>query len=258
MRAINFNSVGSASFGLRVNGVNVFNGAAKEIQSYNVPGRPGTIIPANPVEVYANEIRQYELALYRTSTPSTSIAAIREWLMAPKSYCLLRDNYETGYYRLAVCVGEVEVQHRGAGNNYVIIVNFSCLPQRFLDTGRTWIEFETGEGTLAVNNPTANRCYPLAYVVNNTNAEIDFSVWDAGEAQTARGVATIDANSAVYFDFETTNAYTINLTTQEKVPANDLITYISGDFYLKPGQNNIIKRSSNSLGFTMQPNWWTR
>ena len=61
MRAINFNSVGSASFGLRVNGVNVFNGAAKEIQSYNVPGRPGTIIPANPVEVYNHKFHTHGL-----------------------------------------------------------------------------------------------------------------------------------------------------------------------------------------------------
>lgn len=258
MRAINFNSTGSASFGLRVNGVNVFNGAAREVQSYSVPGRPGTIIPANPVEIYSNEIRQYELAFYRASTPSASLASIREWLMAPKSYCLLRDNYEPNFYRLAVCVGEVEVQRRGAGNSFVIVVNFSCLPQRFLDSGRAWIEFETGESTLTVNNPTNNRAFPLAYVVNNTNAGIDFSVWDDGEAQTARGVATIDANSAVYFDFETTNAFIINTETQEKVAANDAITYISGEFYLKPGSSNIIKRSSNSLGFTMQPNWWVR
>lgn len=256
MRHIVFNSKGDVHFGVRVAGFNSYAAPGRQVQGYTIPGRAGEFFPAGDVGVIPNMIREYELALYRDSAYETKLQQIRNWLLTPNDYCKLMDSYETGLFYLARFTGDVVPERRGAGNNFVIPIKFSCMPQRFLDSGETWVEFETGEVVLYLNNTTPNNAYPLAYMVNGGESALTLSLWDEGE-QMPRASLDLAAGAAVYFDFETTNAYTINLATQENVPENDLITAISGDWQIHPG-TNIIKRSDTALGVTLKPRWWVR
>lgn len=256
MRHIVFNSKGDVHFGVRVAGFNSYAAPGRQVQGYTIPGRAGEFFPAGDVGVIPNMIREYELALYRDSSYESTLQQIRNWLLTPNDYCKLMDSYETGLFYMARFTGDVVPERRGAGNNFVIPIKFSCMPQRFLDSGETWVEFETGEGVLYLNNQTPNNAYPLAYVANERNEELTLSLWDE-DAQMARASMTIDAYSQCYFDFETTNAYVIDLSTGRMIPQNDLITAISGDWEIHPGVN-LLKRSSNELGVTLKPRWWVR
>ena len=255
-RQIVFNSKGAAQFGCRVDGVNPYAAPGRQLQSYTIPGRVGEFIAAGDKGVVPNLVREYKLGLYRDANYANKLQAIREWLLEPTDYVKLQDSYEPGVFFLARFTGDVAPIRKGAGNNFEIPIAFSCLPQRFLDAGETWIEFENGETALRLNNETPNDAYPLAYLVNGGESALTLSLWDEGE-QMARASLDLDAGAAVYFDFETTNAYTINLATQENVPQNDLVTAISGDWQIHPG-TNIIKRSDAALGVTLKPRWWVR
>ena len=256
MRELTFNGVSNTTIGCRVTGFNSYAAPGRQVQGYTIPGRVGEFFPAKDKGVIPNLTRDYELALYNDRQYENKMKQIREWLLTPLEYCKLRDNYETGIFYLAKFTGDLIPERRGAGDNFVIPIAFSCMPQRFLDSGEEEIEFEAGAGVLTLTNPTPNDAYPLAYLANERNEELTLSLWDE-DAQMARASVTLDAYSQCYFDFETTNAYVIDLGSGAMVPQNDLITDISGDWNVHPGVN-LLKRSNNELGVTLKPRWWVR
>ena len=134
----------------------------------HVDGRDGDIII--PSKSYKNIPRTYNIS-FGAAGPEDFAAAVSEiskWLESD-GYGELEDSYEKEYYRLAVPVGGPKVSNILNGQMGKVTVEFSCIPKRYLKTGKLPFLVPSvnvqGDPTLfRIYNPTDYDVKPLFYI----------------------------------------------------------------------------------------------
>lgn len=101
----------------------VWNAPAKDVDSYTVPGRNGTVQVDNGR--FENIDIPYECFCDRSD--STKADALRAFLTSRKGYCRLEDGYHPGEYRLASYRSGMKFDISGKTE-----LVFDCKPQRYL------------------------------------------------------------------------------------------------------------------------------
>ncbi len=269
MSTLTFNGKTAASFGLRIGGVNTYDGQEREVQLYTVPGRIGAVYPALDLSQIPNEVREYNAGLYlRASTPDAvqhRMAEIRDWLMNSGGYAELSDSYEPSLYRRAFFVGNFAPIRKGAGQNFEIPLRFSCDPRRFI-SGNHSFTLHGGTGTTTYTTPESvsgflirEACKPLIYISKGPD-EMQITFTDMTEEggqprNTQIGKLIVRAVEEIFwFDSETLTAW---LNDAEKTPCNGIIDDVIGEIRLGPGPTKITLNTALALT-EFYPRWWVR
>lgn len=139
-----------------------------DYERIHVEGRDGDIII--PSKSYKNIPRTYNIS-FGAAGPEDFAAAVSEiskWLESD-GYGELEDSYEKEYYRLAVPVGGPKVSNILNGQMGKVTVEFSCVPKRYLKTGKMPFLVPSandyGDVTIfRIYNPTDYDVKPLFYI----------------------------------------------------------------------------------------------
>lgn len=225
-----FNGKSSLDYGVYISGSGTFNGAERDVEAVEVPGRNGDLIIDNGR--FKNVPLVYP-AFIAKGMPE-KVEGLRAMLSGTKGYCRIEDTYHTDEYRLGYYTGGLEVSPStlNVGGNFDIA--FMCKPQRFLRSGESSFSL-TADGT--VMNPTGFPAKPLLRVYGTGTVEIgdiEFTI------NTATGYTDIDC--------EIMEAYKGQTNCNANVTLPD-------EIYLSAGSNSIsLGGSVTQLDIT--PRWW--
>lgn len=226
-----YNGTSCADFGLFVEHRPAQTFAKRRIESITVPGRNGNIL--FDTGAYDNVTVTYPVA-YFGNVRSNGVD-VATWLYQ-NDYFELSDDYEPEYFRKAVYVSPLNIADilNVAGR---ASITFSCLPQRFLKTGKQELS--------PTNGSTITNYYQDAKPLLTVNG--------TGSGTVTIGSATVtisDIGTTMVIDCEAQNA------TVNNINANNRISLNAGFPVLSNGANTISWTGGVS-SVEVVPNWWT-
>lgn len=241
MHSFTFDEINSRSHcGLFVSGGGTFNVPERDIESIPIPGRNGELTIdhgrfSNIVVTYSGwincktdtEFRQkYDLA--------------KNWLCSRIGYKRLEDDYHPDEYRMARFINGLQFAMFPEYNMGKTVIQFDCMPQRWLKSGEDPISIVTPSGS-TLQNPTSFSSKPLV------------TVYGTGEATIFIGETNIsisDIGGSVTLDSEIERAYN-GLTSRTNTVTTD-----NGYPILHPGRNVVNFRGDGVTSITIIPRWW--
>lgn len=240
MGVIIFNGVSSRDLHVEVEHPPAYDTPERDYTMTEIPGRNGNLLIDNGG--YKNAERVYEIAIdARQNGFSRTVGAVMSWLRSAPGYARLEDSYDSDYYRLA-CYKEsssVENIENEAGR---VTITFDCMPQRFLKTGETPIEFtESG----SIQNTTPFPAKPLIVVTKDVS--VDGMLTIGSYVMYLEGVEGESGTINITLDCDVQDAYagTVNWNS-----------HVSGKFHqLDPGNSTVNFTGITSVIIT--PRWWT-
>lgn len=238
---LTFNGTSAASLGLSIGSVDVYAGPIQSANPYSVPGRIGEVLPSYDLSRVPNQIITYDAALFMRAASNAEVAKqfnkIRHWLLSPAGYQTLTDTYDTAVYRKAYVCSDIVPVRKGAGQNFVFQISFSCDPRRFL-SGVTQIELEGTSQT--VTTPTTINGYTIAregarpLIKFSWTGTAKFVIKKHNSATVIGSIILADNTSNprdIWYDAETGNASYNKAGTSN---ANSQIEAITGDIRIGP------------------------
>lgn len=140
--SITWNGVSSDTIGVIVERIPDRYVPARRFSPQQVAGRNGDILLVD--KSFPNVEQEYEVYLSAEAQGLPSVArACAEWLMGPDGYCRLEDSYDTTVYREAFLMGGYDLEN--ILNKFGrCTITFSCKPKKYLLTGDTPIEIDSG------------------------------------------------------------------------------------------------------------------
>ena len=232
MNSFTFNGQNSAEYGIHISGEGTFNSPELDTTSYSIPGRSGDLVISNGR--YKNVTVTYPAFII--SNFKANAEALRAWLLSPQGYCRLEDSYHPDMYHMARFSGPLDFNMHFLNRSGECEISFNCKPQRFLLSGETAVEVESGD---EIANPTLFDALPQIKVYGTGNGALT-----VGETT----VALNGINEFVVLDCDLQNAYK-NILNQNSI--------MTGSFpKLKPG-NNIISWTGAITKVEITPRWWT-
>ena len=237
---ITFDSKTANSFGLIVAGAGSFDPALPDMTAYSVPGRNGDIFLDN------HRYKNIDVT-YPGFIPSAFVSnsqSIRNWILTPKEYKKLEDNFDTTHFRMAIgkSVNFSPVNENKAAN---VSITFNCKPQRFLTSGA--VSYNTLSGVTRTN-PTEFKAFPIITLKDPMSVGYIEFVNDDG-----------------YYKMTATRAYTgtVTIDCENRLiysGSNNLNDLFSGDFpEFLPGNTQINWSGMSGiggLGIEIVPGWW--
>lgn len=209
----------SQDFGIVVENPPAIKRPARKFTKYTVPGRNGDIVEQQ--DAWDNYTQTYTIWAGGNDYGSAPItySAISSWLLSPKGYQRLEDNFEPDIFREAYFVGPME-----ADNLLTKVgrceLSFVCKPQRFLKIGEKTTSYTQ---TSDLYNPTQFDAKPLIKVTGSGDGTVTLN----GVTMTITGMTDY-----LYIDCEAMNVY--RLESENK---NSLV---SGSFpTIAPGKNTL-------------------
>ena len=234
MNTLTFNNVSSSTFSLYISGEGTYDGTARNVQTFNVPGRNGTLVIDNGY--YDNISVSYPAFI--VDAFDANFSALRAFLLSHIGYFKLSDTYHPTEFRMARYTGNIAPKMTQYNREGEFTITFDCKPQRFLNSGET-VTTLTADGT--VSNPTLFDSKPL------------LRVYGYGDLGIGSETITIASNAYTYIDIDcdTENAQ------YNTVNCNSLIT-LTGDAFpvLQPGANGITL-DGNITKVEITPRWFT-
>lgn len=213
------------------------NRSAQKIDVFSVPARDGDIIM--PQGAWKNQIQEYDCYI-GDGDAKAAASELASWLFTKEGYQELEDGWETDCYRLAYLSEPLDIESIMDKVGHVIIT-FSCVPKRFLNSGKT---ATTLNATGTINNPTAFTAKPLLKVTNS--GVINGTLTCGGNA------LAISANvNQMYIDCETCQAYSIDGTTFY----NNMVT---GQFPVIPSGTQTFSITGGITSVEITPRWYRR
>ncbi len=226
-----YNGTSCADFGLFVEHRPVQAFPKRIIESISIPGRNGNIL--FDTGAYDNVTVTYPVA-YRGDVRFNGVQ-IATWLYQ-NQYLELTDDYEPGHFRKAVYVSPLNIADvlnvAGRAN-----VTFSCLPQRFLKTGK--------QELTPTNGATITNYYQ--------DAKPLLTVSGTGSGTVTIGNATVtisDIGTTMVIDCEAQNATVNNLNANNRISLN-------AGFPVLMNGSNTISWTGGVTSVGVVPNWWT-
>lgn len=170
--AFEFAGESSRDYGVYITDVNVFDGASRDIELVDIPGRNGAYIIDNGR--FSDIAITYDCAMGADGSAGASdfaenMAAIRAWLSSVKGYARLEDDINPDEYRMAAFSGGIKVNTNGKRTGEFSI-EFTAKPERYLKSGETVATVTSGA---TITNPTKFSAAPLLMVDGYGDIEIN-------------------------------------------------------------------------------------
>ena len=223
------------TYGVWINGNNVYNGAEANVETVKVPGRNGDLVYSN--RRYNNFTMTYPAAM--PGNMSTNFPLLRAFLYSTIGYRKIEDSYFPNHYRMGRISGNINPSEIGWNTGAVLFsLSFDCKPQHFLNSGLVSTDYTAGA---VIANNTLFDALPL------------MRIYGTGKVTLNGTEVTIASNnySWVDVDCEVQDAY------NGSVNLNEFVT-VSGDHFpvLSPG-NNTLTLGTGITKVTITPRWWT-
>lgn len=213
------------------------NRSAQKIDVFSVPARDGDIIM--PQGAWQNQSQTYECYV-GDGDAAAAASELASWLFSKQGYQELKDAWETDVYRLAYLSDPLDIESI-MGQVGEVEITFSCVPKRFLESGKTVV---TKTATGSITNPTAFTAKPLLKVTNS--GVINGTITCGGNA------LAISANvNQMYIDCDTCQAYSIDGTTFY----NSMVT---GQFPVIPSGAQTFSIVGGITSVEITPRWFRR
>ena len=234
---ITWNGVSSDTLGIYVEKAPSMNRPARKMDSYDVPGRNGSIIRMQ--DAWENVEQSYDIFAGSDArhTAPGYWRSIAGWLFSASGYAILSDDFEPGYYRKAYFEGPIDIENIMTQVGRATIT-FNCDPRRFLvETVETF----TGSGTMT--NPTIFTAKPTLRIYGTANG--------SGTVSVGGKTLSIDAIvDGMVIDGENQNATDITGTYNYN-------GYITGDWPVLTAGSNIVAFTGDITSIEVTPHFWT-
>lgn len=149
-KTLTFDGVSSGTYGVYITGEAVYNAPEREVEMISIPGRNGQL--ALDKGRFENIEVTYPAGIFADTEAdfAEAVSNFRNLLCSRRGYVRLQDEYNPNEYRMAVYKSGLEVENALLKAGQFDIV-FDCKPQRYLTSGETAIEVDSGD---VVSNPT--------------------------------------------------------------------------------------------------------
>lgn len=213
------------------------NRSAQKIDVFSVPARDGDIILQQGA--WSNQIQEYEVYI-GDGDAAAAASELASWLFNLQGYQELKDGWETDVYRLAYLTNPWEIESIMGQVGHVTLA-FSCVPKRYLESGRAITTlFQTG----TIQNPTAFTAQPLIRVTGTVD----------GEGTIDCGGNTLGIEfpvASMFIDCENLQAY----STDGLLFYN---SYITGSFPVIPTGTQTFAITGDISSVEITPRWFRR
>ena len=213
------------------------NRSAQKIDVFSVPARDGDIILQQGA--WSNQIQEYEVYI-GDGDAAAAASELASWLFNLQGYQELKDGWETDVYRLAYLANPWEIESIMGQVGHVTLA-FSCVPKRYLESGRAITTlFQTG----TIQNPTAFTAQPLIRVTGTVD----------GEGTIDCGGNTLGIEfpvASMFIDCENLQAY----STDGLLFYN---SYITGSFPVIPTGTQTFAITGDISSVEITPRWYRR
>lgn len=226
-----FDGVNSRDYGVFINGTQVFDAAARSIDTVVVPGRNGTLTLDN--NRFENVEMTYPAFIYDAF--KVNIEGLRNFLLSSAAYRRLEDTYNPDVYMMARYVSGLSVSPTDRRLEGEFDLVFDRMPQRYLKIGE---EKQTFTSSGSITNPTRFESKPM------------IRVYGVGSLGIGSNTVTITTNTSyIDIDCDMMDAY------RGATNCNGYIVLSSGNFpTLKPGANGITLTGITKVEII--PKWW--
>ena len=238
-----FGGVTSSTYGIYISGEGVFNAPARVYEMVDIPGRNGAL--SIDQKRYENIEVTYPAFNYEPTLAAfrDNLKGLRDALSSKIGYQRLTDTIHPDEYRLGIFAGGLNVNPIKYNTASEFDITFTCKPQRFLTSGETEQTLSVGNVTNTVTNPTGFASRPLLKAKGSGTIVVN------GNTAT---ITDISSSTTLYIDCELMEAYT--MSGSAIVPANDKISFSTGEFPTLKAGSNTIKATTTTLSVT--PRWW--
>lgn len=231
MRNLTFNGVSSLDLGVAISGEGSYNAPSRDQSVITIPGKNGSLIIDNG---RFNNITVRYPAFVVGNLP-VNAADIRAWLLSPRGYARLEDDYHPDEYRLAVYSGSVDFSTTAWNQHGEMKLAFNCKPQRFLTSGEASVSINSGD---SITNPTPYDALPIITVTGTGSGTLSV----AGTTVSFDGLT-----GGIVLDCEAQDASYGGLN------ANALMT---GAFPVLPSGTSTILFTGGITAVSITPRWW--
>jgi len=228
-----FGGVNSLDFGVILQEAPVESLPEPENEYVSVPGRNGDLL--RPGGRWKNIKVSYSGAI--VTNFAENFGALRQRMLSQAGYQRLEDTLHPEWYRMAALSGGVDPALTPYNRAGTFALTFSAKPQRYLKTGETPIQVETGQ---TLHNPWMP-ALPLIRVTGN------------GDGQLVVGSSTITITGlegGITIDSDTQNAY------DDARNLNNSISVVGGFPTLSTGKT-AVSFSGGITAVQITPRWWT-
>ena len=223
--------------------------SVKELDFTALPGKSGDIITDK--KRFKNSSISYKVSsmpLFCSYTEQEFVYVLSEWLLTSYDYKILRDTYNPGYFRKAVCTGISNPTVEASGMVWAT-VTFACEPFLYSDNG----------------------LFPVVYQADPEQSSQYFTLmnpemWSAEPVIKFTGAGPVDViinDSALQFTITSANSIIVDKPNENiyyddalKTPCNDIVECDRLPT-LRPGTNQIVIINTSDNDFVMEitPNW---
>jgi hypothetical protein len=264
-----------SEYGLRIGGVRPYQAVGTTNKGAVIPGRVGEVFEQDTVTIAGfsfpawpnglqNEIREYDAAIYMRNETAAVVeqrmTKIRKLLMEGRGGVTLRDSYEPGFFRKAYFYGDFQPTRKGAGQNFVFPLRFSCDPRRYIDglTAKNVVtteDFIPGSEQIPYADYVVDIAHPIITITGNERGiTLNFralpseTLYGKIDFVPFSGLLVVDTSDMIAQPIE---AFTIS--------GGPFIADIVGDPCLLPTGTRITRTiGDDPASITIEPRWWVR
>lgn len=220
--------------------------SVKELDFTSLPGKSGDIITDK--NRFRNSSISYKVSsmpLFCSYTEQEFVYALSEWLLTSYDYKILRDTYNPGYFRKAICTDIANPTVEASGVVWTT-VTFNCDPFLYSNLGLQSVTFNSNSDfrieNVTFRNPEKWESEPVIEIIPSSSATMSLKINDVS-------VAVEQIDKTIIIDVPNRNVY----DTQNKA-CNELITAPKLPFLL-PGNNEITASGTGNYAVKIIPNW---
>ena len=218
--------------------------SVKELDFTALPGKSGDIITdKNRFKNSSISYKVSSMPLFCSYDEQEFVYVLSEWLLTSYDYKILRDTYNPGYFRKAICT---DIANPTVEANKMVwtTVTFNCDPFLYSDTGlkKNTYNFNGGTQTENLFNPEGWASEPIIEITPNQPLMVSLSINGV-----TVGIEQID--KTIIIDVPNYNVYDTN-----GKPCNDVVQAFKLPTLL-PGKNKLITSGTNSGLIKITPNW---
>ena len=220
--------------------------SVKELDFTALPGKSGDIITdKNRFKNSSISYKVSSMPLFCSCTEQEFVYVLSEWLLTSYDYKILRDTYNPGYFRKAICTDIANPTVEASGVVWTT-VTFNCDPFRYSYLGLQRVTFHSNSNfrieNVTFRNPEKWESEPVIEIIPSSSATMSLKINDVL-------VAVEQIDKTIIIDVPNRNVY----DTQNKA-CNELITAPKLPFLL-PGNNEITASGTGGFSVKITPNW---
>lgn len=221
-----FNGVSTKDFNIYCSGRGSYSSPSRQYDAIKIAGKSG--ISYRDKKTFDNVSLEYKCLIYGDISDYERFKA---FLLSQGGYKRLEDSFHPDEYRMAVYRDSINPNIKGDEEGASFILNFECLPQRYLKSGENPIQITTN-GSI-INN--------LHY-----DAKPLIRVYESGSIS-INGKTLTYTNVDGYMDIDCEEMDCYKGST-------NMNRYVSGDF---PVLTNGINQITCTGTINLIPRWWT-